>query len=337
MNGKSRVTLYDIARKTGTSASTVSRVLNDSVLVGDETRKRILIAAADAGYQKRRIRRQQARKILNVALVIPHYKERANHLFYDVADLVAGLEAGFADVRARILVTLSNTSDRLFQHKKLVDLDGCIFAFTVPQASVRTVLAERNVPWVVLNRISKEFNFVSVDNKAGMIELVRHAYSRWGRDMRSCYIGFSPVKAVSDQRKQGFRMGLSEVGLNPSDALEWDLATIEDLSSERIRDLRSSGVNAFFCFNDTLAVYFYQLATLLGVAIPRQASLSGFDYSPVRNLLVKPLDTIVLSVADLGMEVGTWLKRYVIDKTEQPIHLLVKGRYVPGETIRSEG
>ncbi|HUX14398.1 MAG TPA: LacI family DNA-binding transcriptional regulator [Spirochaetia bacterium] len=333
---RKQVTVYDIADRLGISPSTVSRVFNDSILVSSETRERTLEAAEQMGYRKRKIRRQQSRTILNVALVIPHYDRSSVHLFYDPAELVDGLETGLGEVRSKIGVTLSDSSAGLFDHKKLGDLDGCVFAFSLPDLKLRAELRRWNVPWVALNRVSTEFNFVATNNAGGMMRLVEQAVSRWGQQLKPCYIGFRPIESVSRQREQGFDAGLRQYGLERSVATHWDIDAIQDLTVASVRTLVDRGVNAVFCFNDVVAVYFYQVAVRAGFKIPDDISLSGFDHSPVRDLLIPPLDTVSLSVHRLGKEAGCWLRACVIERKQDPIHLLVDGEYVPGETIHLE-
>lgn len=331
---KRRVTLNDIAKQVGTSTSTVSRVLNNSILIGEETRERILKTADEIGYRKRTVRGQEARKILNIGLVLPSYEHRSDHLFFDVAELLSGLQDGFGEVRARIHVTLSNAGVSLFDSKKQADLDGCVFAFNAPKQSLRAQLRKWEIPWVVLNRVSKTFNFVSVDNQAGMIRLVEQAVIRWGREMKPCYVDFGYGNSLAKIRKAAFRKGLLEAGYDEDSAIEWSIDGLHDVTVSKIVELRARGVNAIFCFNDVLAVYLYQVAVQAGILIPEDIGLAGFDYSPIGYLLVEPLDTVMLPVGQLGFEAGAWLRRCVIDKNQEPMRKFVKGEYVAGATIR---
>ncbi len=89
-------TLDELARTLGLSTATVSRVLNNSVLVKEETRRRILDGARELGYVKRTVRRQRARSIPTIALVLPHARETYRQLFYDPASLIESITGAFA-------------------------------------------------------------------------------------------------------------------------------------------------------------------------------------------------------------------------------------------------
>ncbi|WP_455381379.1 LacI family DNA-binding transcriptional regulator [Salinispira pacifica] len=336
MSGRKPVTVYDIASRLGYSPSTVSRVMNNSILVGSETRDRILRTAQEMGYQPRRIRRPEGRAILTVALIIPRYPRRSIHLFYDPAELVAGIESAFGGIRARVVVALAEGAERLFDAKKSADLDACVFAFSLPDRAFREKLAARGIPWIALNRTDPDANWIAADNAGGMGELIRRTAGRWGKRYRPCFIGFRPIGPVSEQRRAGFEAAATGAGTRERSVL-LDLDDIRELSGERIRALRRSGVNAFHCFNDVMAVYLYQAALSAGIRIPEQASLTGFDASPVRELLTPQIDTVSLSVERLGREAGAWLRSLIIERRVEPVQLLVAGEYVEGDTIGAVG
>jgi len=95
----------------------------------------------------------------------------------------------------------------------------------------------------------------------------------------------------------------------------------------------SGGYNALFCFNDVVAVYVLQVARQIGIRIPEDLSLTGFDNSPVRQVSVPPLTTINLSTRELGAAAGSWLRRCVIERAEEPLQLEIAGEYIEGLTV----
>ena len=327
------MTVYDIAGSVGVSPATVSRVLNNSVLVGDQMRERILEAASQLGYRKRVIRRQRARSILNIALVLPQRERSSLQLFYDPAELISGLGAGLGEARANILALLDGGGAPILETKKLGDLDGCVFAFSVPQPALRTWLIDRDVPWVVLNRVSDDFSYVSNDNSGGMKQLVGRAFERWGPKMKPCYFGFRPIAEVSAERERGFRAAVAECRIDAEDTIVRNVESFAEITVETLTTLARSGCNAFFCFNDTMAVYVYQLALHGRIRVPQNVTLTGFDRSPVRELALVPIDTMSLSVYRLGQEAGGWLRSRILDRTSAGIQLLIEGDYVGGATI----
>ena len=98
----SEATIYDVADVAGVSPATVSRVMNGSRLIEEESRGKVLRAARKVGYEAKRVRRQRERAILNVKLVLPRHESGLKRLFYDFSELADGLRAGLAPCELRL-------------------------------------------------------------------------------------------------------------------------------------------------------------------------------------------------------------------------------------------
>ena len=324
--------MYDVARELGISASTVSRVLNNSILISEEKRTLILDTARRLGYEKRPIRRHQNRAILNIKLFLPTHRYVSTHLFYNPAELIQGLYEGFGDVRMNIITRLAGQSRELFQTKKLGDIDGCVFAFCEPDPEVYRMLSDRGVPLVELNRIHPDRNYVSCHNAQGIRRLLAELYrARW-KTLKPYYLGFSQIPFVEDQRLKGYLEAVKEFQIQEGNFRVLD--TLSQITPQFLKELKKLGYNGILCFNDVMAVYVYQCALAGGLRIPRDFSLTGFDDSPVRELVSKRIDTISLSVPQLAREAGAWLRRRIIDRDPERIQKLIEGTYVPGETLK---
>jgi LacI family transcriptional regulator len=330
-----KVTLNDIAEKVGLSPSTVSRVLNNSNLISDETTDRILRSAKEMGYEKRTIKKQKGRAILNIKLFLPVTQYSYVHLFYDVAELISGIYEGFQDTKVNIITKLNDGNEFSFQQKKLGEIDGCIFAFTLPDSEIYELVSARHIPTVMVNRVSPEHNFVAYDNYAGMARLVRELAARVPR-CRPCYIGFQPVSAISDARREGIARVCAELKIPFIAEDVFELDSVEAVDQRFIKKIIKRKYNSVLCFNDFVAVYVYQAALHAGVSIPEDFSLTGFDNSPVRALLLKKIDTIDLSIHRLGYETGSWLRDAIIERNRKPLELFIEGAYVAGDTITAK-
>lgn len=329
---KRKPTVYDIAERANVSASTVSRVLNNSSLVSNDARAVVNRAAEAMGYHKRDIRRHRARAILNVALFLPYGNGNHLHLFYDAADLIHAVNAGFEDVQANIIAVADGPSVRIFENKKIGEIDACVFAFTSPGEELLRTIDERDIPVVLINRIDPAHNYVVSDHAAGMAlllgELVAHV-----PDVRPCYLGFPEIPQVSNLRKEGLVAAAAEqcVPFTRNDA--FDLGSIREITPALIERILKNGYNAILAFNDMFAVYTYQCALAMGLRIPDDFSLTGFDNSPVRDLVSEPIVSVDLDVPNLGFETGRWLRDAIIEKSHSTLHLHVPGHLIPGTTI----
>ncbi len=328
-----RVTVYDIANHLNMSASTVSRVLNNSTLVGSETRERILQAADELGYLRRRIRRHGGRTILNVALFLPYGGNNYVHLFYDAAEFIHALAQGFGDVRANIVSVVNGPDVQIFDQKKLGDIDACVFGFTSPRPETLAVIEERAIPVVLINRTDPARNYVVSDHSGGMALLLDELVAGEPR-VRPCYLGFPVIPQVSELRLQGLIAAAQRRGVSFDRDDVVNVDQLSQITPALIERLLGKGYTALVCFNDVLAVYTYQCALGMGLRTPRDFSLTGFDNSPVRSLVSEPIVSVDLAVPQMGYHAGRWLRDAIIEKTLTSLHLHLPGDLVPGTTVR---
>lgn len=324
-------TVRQIALHLNLSTSTVSRVLNGSQLVAEETRERIESAARKLGYEKRRIRRHAPRSILVIALFLPRSSDVYHRLFYDPAELLAGITEGFGDVRVQISVSVNQPRPELFSSKKSGNIDACVFGFTTPSAEVQRLLDDRGIPTVLLNRESRECNFVATDHLTGMRALLSRAGERPG-GAEPCYISFAPAHAVARLREEAFVTACVEVGITSPRSRITRIKTIREIDSDFLNQRRRY-YDTVLCFNDFVAVYAYQAAILAGLSVPENLGIAGYDDSPVRRLTPQAIDTVSLSPYSLGQNAAVWLRRTIIDRDTEKLQLRLPGRLIPGETL----
>jgi LacI family transcriptional regulator len=325
-----RVTVYDLARELGLSSATVSRVLNNSVLVKDATRRRILEGAERLGYIKRTIRRQSARAIPTVALFLPRAVETYRQLFYDPASLIESIAQAFLPARVNILTAV--TGQGIGGARKLGGVDGCVFAFMRPEAELAASLRAREIPFVAINRTGPDLPFVSCDHGAGMATLLSHMLAT-GRAVRPFYLGLRPVAEVSRLRLAalGAACAAAGVAFEPGDARE--LASIEDIDAAFVRRALAAGKTALVCFNDIVAITALNAARASGARVPEDLMITGFDNTPVMAVSPVRIDTIDLEVDLLGRAASQWLRDRILARKGAPIARMVAGRYMPGQTI----
>ncbi len=327
-----KTTVYDIASALNISPSTVSRVLNNSSLISDEKKELILRTAEEMQYERRVIKKQGARAILNIRLFLPQSQFSYMNLFYDVAELADSIRSGFNGTKINIILTTDTNNDAIFDHKKTGETDGCVFAFCIPGPPLKKRLQELEIPFVLLNRAMDGCNHILVDNHAGMMQLVGAMHRRHGSGSRFCYVGFEPLAKLSNIRATGIQQACQSLGIPFSDEDCYSLDTISHIY-EIGEDLIRKQYNGILCFNDVVAVSCYNMLLHHNIDVPLQVSLSGFDSSPILCLVDQPIDTVEFSVKALGINAGKWLKDRIIEKDGSDIHLSLPGKYIVGTTI----
>ena len=327
-----RVTIRDIAEAAGMSASTVSRVLNHSPLVDPQRAEAVRRVADELGYQPGIKRRQAARTILNIALVLPGGEAGYLHLFYDPAELIRTIQETFGATKVNILTVTDTGWADLFTHKKMGTIDGCILAFLDPPEELLGRLAEWRIPSVLLNRIHDRVNYVSSDNRGGMQELVGRVLARRGTSARLCYVDFPKIPAVSEERRAGFHAGCREHAATPEQCTVVQVSDLAEIGDEFFDQLRTNNCDTLMCFNDVIAVYVYQAALHRGIRIPEDLGLTGFDNSPVRSLIDRSIDTMDFRASELGAQASRWLKRRIIEREDTALRRCIPPTYVEGMT-----
>ena len=328
---KKRVTLYDIASELNISASTVSRVLNGSALISDDTSRLIRETAEKLGYVQRTVKKQKNRAILDLHLFLPPSKESFVHLFYDVAQLLEGIKEGFGEVSINISTRVNDGDISFLNKKKTGTIDGCLFAFTTVGRKLKNELETRGIPYVHLNRKIGD-SYIYYDNGKAMEKLVNSLHRKYGEELRPCYLGFTPLSTVDDERWTGVKKACHERGIPLDDKARISLESIDTLNSH-MDELLSRGYNSVIAFNDMIALAFLHRAQKRGVSIPDGISLTGVDNSPVQLIMTSKIDTIEFSVSLLGKEAGKWLYERIIEKNESPCQIVLEGEYIKGDTL----
>ena len=329
-----RVTVYDIAEELKISPSTVSRVLNRSTLISDERSEQILMTAERMGYQKRSIKKHVSRAILNIHLFLPQAESTITHFFYNISELIESVQEGFGDVRLNFVTRVNDGNLDFLEKKKTGQIDGCIFAFTKPNGELSRELKSREIPFVMLNRKGRSGSYICYDVCEGIAAMAEKLFALKGEDLRPCFIGYKGLPELSETRYRCIENTLCSRGLVFSEENNRrDISEFIEISQSIIGWIQESGFNAVFSFNDMAAASLLQSAMARGLRVPQDLALTGVDDSPIQNMLDRRIDTVSLSVHELGLRAGRWLRGFIIEKTEGLIREVLTGPYLPGDTI----
>jgi DNA-binding LacI/PurR family transcriptional regulator len=292
--------MEDVARRAGVSTATVSRTLRGLPNVAEETRSRVLRAAADLSYVVSPIAsRLASRRTSAVGLLVPY----ASRWYF--GQVLAGAEAVLREAGMDLL--LYNLGDlaareRFFDHQPLRRrVDGVLVVAMPLTASEDAALRALGVPVVFVGSPGPAGG-VRIDDRGAVRVAVRHLTSLGHRriGMISTYADQNMWLPVAHERRQGYLEGLAEAGL-PADpdlvvSVPFGLPGGES-AMRRLLALRPRPT-AVFAESDELA--FGALAALrrAGVAVPAEVSIVGFDDHELAALL--DLTTVRQRVPDQG-------------------------------------
>ena len=320
-----RITISDVARKAGVSTGTVSAVLNERPTVRDETRALVLKTIDRLGYlPSASAQRLGSRGSADgssppgMGIVI----KEIDNPFY--AEVVKGASAELGE---RGYVPFICTSEGDFLREGLAidslrgrDLSGVIVAPVLDadaDLSHLFLLRRSGFPFVLLETVpGLPTNVVSIDNVAAEQRAVAHLIAQ-GHERIVHFAGPAYTRHSLD-RRLGFEKAFSQSSLRFTDAAVVPAgARFEDGFEAGLRLFRDRGPDAptaVACFNDLVALGLLRALSDLGLRVPDDVSVVGFDDVPMASQAVTPLTTVRVPQREMGVRAV----RILIDDIERP-------------------
>lgn len=306
-----RVTIGDVAARAEVSRATVSRVMNGLSTVDPVIAERVHIAAKELNYRPSIAARSLALgRTHTVGYVVPDLTNPAFH------GAMRGLSLAAAKQNYRVLV--ADTAEHVEEESILAiesrrRCDALVLcAPRMPQEELVRLLPEL-APVVLLNRDAGDAStpLLGIDWASGIRDLVRHLAGLGHK--RIAYLA-GPLSAASNtDRLRGFQSLDVEIDLVqiPCGAMFSD----GHAAAGRVLD---SGVTAVMAFNDVVALGLLGALHELGVDVPGELSVAGFDDIPFAQFTSPALTTA--SVPQLELGELAWRRLWAMLNGEQPEH-----------------
>jgi DNA-binding LacI/PurR family transcriptional regulator len=315
------VTIVDVARKAGVSPKTVSNVVNDRPVVKPETREKVLRVIRSLEYRPSAVARSlvtRSRRMIGFILT-----DIKNPGFPELVEASANIarQNGF-------MLLLCNAGRDPNEETRFVDLlieeqvDGVIISSSLEGSEAADTLARRGIAVVLVNRHPRKINvnFFGVENEVGGYVATRHLLSLGHR--RIVHLRGEPETSTSQEREAGFRRAMQESGL-PVDEGKFFLG---DFLAEASREAATRFLStverptAVFAANDVMAIAVIDVALQMGMRVPQDLAVVGFDDIPIASTSPIGLTTIHTDLR-LISEQATHLLLDMIRDPEHPRHL----------------
>jgi DNA-binding LacI/PurR family transcriptional regulator len=333
MPSESVQTIADIARLAGVSKATVSRALNDSPLIGADTKERIRAIAREHRFQMNVPARRLSLKQSHVVGLMT-YEYRSDLPMPDafMLEMMSGVTSGLHENDYDLLVFHAAPDDLDWPRRYLETgrVDGFILlSATCTKAHLDAAVATK-APLIVwgLPHETHPFCTVSGDSFAGGKLATEHLL-RTGRE-RIAYLG-GPAKAVESQdRLRGYEAALREAGKSVDPELvvhaSWDRP--EETGAARMRELlgRAPEIDAVFAASDRLAIGAMDAIRAHGRSIPDDLGVVGYDDVALAQHSDPPLTTIRQD----GPLAGKLLARHLIEHLQTGV---VTNVSIPAELV----
>ena len=322
------ITIKDVASAARVSVGTVSKVLSKNPTVKPALRDRVMSAVKDLGYKPNLAARALRTNRLNMlGLVVP---DISNPFF---AQLAKDIEAEAAK-QAHTVMLANSDDDPGVEARQIEGLlaqmpKGLIVVGSVDQS---TAPIQTDVPIVCVDRRYAGYKLISADHKAGSALVAKHLFELGHR--RVAYISGPQSTEVGRLRKLGFCEHLQQLNTS-EEPVElqivegyFDYSSGEEVARKLLAKEADTRPTAIAAASDQQAIGALHVARDLGVEVPSELSIVGFDDITLANLVVPRLTSVAQNTGEIArLAVQDLLSELPLSTDDQLVetHLCARG------------
>lgn len=330
----SHVTLQNIADRAKVHVSTVSRALNPSPgrPVSEEMAARIRVIADEMGFEPNPWARSlRTNRTQTLGLVIPRLVDSVMASVFESAESAA-ISCGYQAITVSTgddPVRLAAATQRLLDRR----VDGLVLAAARLNEPILADLKAKGVPFVLLNRASGDSICFHADDELGAYLATQHLLERGHR--RIAHAAAVDGTSTSTSRRDGYIRALK----NARFSVDENLIVGSDLSIDSGIDVgtrlltRRDRPTAVFAANDDVAIGIMAVARDLGLRVPQDLAVVGFNDTRLADALPVPLSSVAIPLPEMGKHAVVELVRLIEGKKVTsrvfPVELKVRASSSP--------
>lgn len=295
------ITIKDVAKKSGVSIATVSRIMNGNEKVNHEMKEKVLKVLKETGYKPNALARGLINKKTGViGVIVPDFSN------INFAELVKGIEQYSSSLGYTTLVgnTMNDAANELayfdiFSEKRV---DGIIFSGSILTEKHKKYFKNFDIPVVVYGQDFPELNFpwVNIDNSKASYEATKKLIELGHRNI--AFIS-GPIwdRSAGYERYAGFLKAIVEKGISPSDiVIEEGDFTLKSGYDAMERVLRRTKPTALIAANDFMAIGAIKYLSDNSISVPNDISVMGFDDIQLAEMYNPSLSSVHIDFYELG-------------------------------------
>jgi len=310
---KSSSTIRDVARLAGVSVATVSRYINQTATIADETGRRVQGAMDTLSFTPHPIARNLATQRTNtIGLLLSDIGGQ----FY--TPLLRGIEAVSSEAGYDLLIHSTRTSHAAKVPRRALNEHNTDGLLIFTDALDNTELARLNqigFPLVLMHQSPPDYlniPFVTIENRYGTQQAVEHLIAVHGRS-RIAFLRGPEDNEDSEEREQGYLQALKAHGLplDPTLVVRGEFEAAQAYAA--VKQLISQGAmfDAVYTGDDDSAIGVVQALQEAGLRVPEDVAIAGFDDSLFARILTPPLTTVRAPIEQVGREAARQLVRLI--------------------------
>lgn len=312
---KKNITLKDVAKLSGVSVPTVSRVVNEEKYISDEVKEKVLSAIKELNYTPQWTARSlRLKRTHTIGVIIPNVSD------YFFGSIVLAVENYFRKKGYDII--LFNTSNDEVIEERAIKLaiskrvEGIILAtISKSEKKISSLISNFGIPIVVVdNKLNiKNIDQVLSDDIGGSYKLVEHLIKKHGYKDIACISG--PLEESSSFEKlAGYKKALEENGLGINDKFikvaYWKKSKAFEATRELFEDSRKP--EALYCMNANMLIGCLRYIIEKKIKIPEDLAIVTFDDYDFVSVVYPP----VTSLKRIDIEMGTIAAQILYERIE---------------------
>ncbi|KON88703.1 LacI family transcriptional regulator [Sporosarcina globispora] len=296
-------TIKDVAKKANVSIATVSRILNAQSGYSEKTKIRVLQVIEELGYQPNAIARGLINKRTHTIGVL--FPKLSSSL---VTDLLDGIEkaAGISGSSVIVCHTEYN-GEKTLKYLQLLSekrVDGIIFASEVLREEYYQFLKKSNIPIILLSTESPSFSIphVKVNDFHAAYSAASYLIEKGHKNI-GMISGNKEDMIAGKPRIEGFQKALADahIPLSEENVVYKKGFSFPD-GVEGLKELLKQfpSVTALFAASDEIAIGALSAAYHLGIKVPDELSIIGYDNLNIASMSIPPLTTVSQPLKEMG-------------------------------------
>lgn len=325
------ISIEDVARKSGVSITTVSRVINKIPTVQEKNKAKVLAVIKELKFQPSVFAQRLATGKSNViTLVIPRY-EGIFYSFYAL-ELIRGIGTLCDVFKLDLLLHLTDDSSNL----NLRGVGGVIFADIIGNRQQFESILANAIPCVVINNYAKEIDVscIAIDNAGGAEKAVNYLISLGHK--RIAHITGALVTQAAQERFDGYKRALqnNKIPFREEYIFRTDYSRGQARQAAENLLKMNDPVSAVFVASDSMALEVMTVARELGKKIPDDLSIVGFDDNPSGLYGPVALTTVHQPLIKMAEESVKELNRLMSIKEAKPKKILLPAELIIRESCK---
>ncbi|SFG67808.1 LacI family DNA-binding transcriptional regulator [Sporolactobacillus nakayamae] len=316
-------TLSDVAKKAVVSKMTVSRVINHPEQVSDELRKLVYNAMKELKYVPNYAARALVQNRTQVVKLLILEEMDTTEPYY--MNLLAGIAIELDQHHYSLQLVTRNSHT-------IGKCDGVIVT-GMRREDFAHIIAQLDQPVVLFGQNEQGYDYIDVDNRKGMQMATEHVLSLGCKHI--LFYGIDINEPFMASRLEGFKRSMEHVHLKPQICLMKNSSHVAQFEAEKI--LRSTERRTVFvCASDRLGIGVVRAAQCLGLNVPGDVAVTGFDGVFLDRISHPQLTTIRQPIVEMGKALVSLLLEKINQNGKKVGHRIFEPELiVRGSTIQS--